>query len=148
MVGSPLVFAQEELQRRFAGIKDPEKRKRVIRKFYSGDLVAMQLKAPLVIVVAGDLNTLDTTWDLSACCENMLLEAHSLGLGACWVNACCDQKEELKWKQLLKIPTGIAEYKILAYISIGWPAESPGARPKKSLEEIVFWEEFGNTQRC
>lgn len=141
----------EDLQKRVEGIKDPERKAKVLAKivdfFRTGDSQARMLKAPVIIVVTGFLKTLDTTWDLSACIENILLEAHSLGLGACWVNQCPGPREELKWKQLLKIPVGMGEYKILAYVSIGWPAESPGPRPKKSLDEIVYWEEFGNTRR-
>jgi len=135
--------------RQFEGIKDQKERERVEKFMYTGEVSAFLGKAPLLIVVTGSCDALDTPYDLSACAENMLLEAHSLGLGACWVHGpVAPIRGEMKMKELLKVPLGIAEYKLLAVISFGWP-ESPRKhpRPKKKLEEIVFWEEFGRKER-
>jgi len=53
-----------------------------------------------------------------------------------------------KLKELLEIPTEIGEYKVMAIVSVGWPLEErKHPRPKKSLEEIVYWEKFGRTER-
>ena len=70
----------------FKGIKDKAKRERVEKIMYTGEVSAFLGRAPLLIVVAGTCDALDTPYDLSACIENMVLEAHSLGLGACWVH--------------------------------------------------------------
>jgi nitroreductase len=93
--------------------------------------------------------SVDVPYDLSACIENILLEAHSLGLGACWVHGpVASTRDAKKFKEILGIPTGMGEYKVIAYVAIGWPAEDrKHPRPKKSLEEIVFWESFGNKER-
>ena len=49
----------------------------------------------------------DVPYDLSACIENMLLEAHSLGLGAVWVHGPAVYPRMVKkLKELLKIPAG------------------------------------------
>ena len=93
--------------------------------------------------------SVDVPYDLSACVENMLLEAHSLGLGACWVHGpVASTRDAAKFKKILKIPTGMGEYKVIAYVALGWPAEArKHPRPKKSLEDLVYWEEFGRKER-
>ena len=143
-------YSLGQIQPRFEGIADVEKREAVMKFMYTGDVSLFPAKAPLVIVVAGQVKEMfDTPYDLSACIENMLLEAHSLGIGACWVHGPAVYPRVVnKLKELLKIPTGMADYKILSIVSFGWP-ESPRRhpRPKKTIEEIVYWEEFGRTKR-
>lgn len=147
------IFATTEYSmgrmRQFEGIKDPKERERVERFMFTGEVSAFLGKAPLLIVVCGRCDALDTPYDLSACAENMLLEAHSLGLGACWVHGpVAPVRGEIRMKQLLDIPPGMEKYKLLAVISFGWP-ESPRKhpRPKLNLEEIVYWEKFGRKER-
>jgi len=144
-------YCMGEMQKRFEGIKDPEKRDRVLKFMYSGEVSEFAKQSPLVIAVIGSLmeGSVDVPYDLSACIENMLLEAHSLGLGACWVHGpVASTRDAKKFKAILGIPTGMGEYKVIAYVAIGWPAEDrKHPRPKKSLEEIVYWENFGNKER-
>ena len=140
-----------EMQKRFESIADPIKRAEVLRFMYSGEVSEFAKQAPVIIAVIGSLmeGSVDVPYDLSACAENMLLEAHSLGLGACWVHGpVASTRDAAKFKKILKIPTGMGEYKVVAYIALGWPAEArKHPRPKKNLEEIVYWEEFGQKER-
>ncbi len=144
-------YCMGEMQKRFEGIKDPKKRAEVLRFMYSGEVSEFAKQAPLIIAVIGTLmeGSVDVPYDLSACIENMLLEAHSLGLGACWVHGpVASSRDAKKFKEILDIPTGMGEYKVIAYVAIGWPAEErKHPRPKKSLEEIVYWEKFANKER-
>jgi nitroreductase len=82
-------------------------------------------KAPIVIVVSADLEKsadkygergekLYSIQDTAAAIENMLLTAHDLGLGACWVGAF----EEEKVKGILSMPDRLRP---VALISIGYP---------------------------
>ena len=151
-VGSGIFTSTEYCMGRmtqFEGIKDPKERERVEKFMYTGEVSAFLGKAPLLIVVAGTCDALDTPYDLSACSENMLLEAHSLGLGACWVHGpVAPVRGEIKMKELLDVPQEIGKYKLLAVLSFGWlhkPRSHP--RPKKEMEEIVFWEKFGRKER-
>jgi nitroreductase len=74
--------------------------------------------------------------------QNMQLMAHSLGLGTCVVVApVCDIVDDHKTMELLKVPHG---YKVALPLAVGYPDESPGPRPRWALEDIVFYEEFGN----
>jgi len=140
-----------EMQDRFKKIEDPVKRAEVLRFMYSGEVSEFAKQAPVVIAVIGTLmeGSVDVPYDLSACVENMLLEAHSLGIGACWVHGpVASTRDAAKFKKILKIPTGMGEYKVIAYVALGWPAEArKHPRPKKPLEDLVYWEEFGRKER-
>jgi nitroreductase len=138
------------LQKRFEKIEDPKKRATVERIMYSGEVSQIATNAPVVIVAAGTLNALNTPYDLCASIENILLEAHSLGLGAVWVEGpAAPTRRKKKLKELLGIPTGMGEYHIQAYVAIGWPLEQrKNPRPKRSLDDFIHWEYFGNKRGC
>jgi nitroreductase len=144
-------YCMGEMQERFEGIQDPVKKAEVLRFMYSGEVSEFAKQAPVVIAIIGTLmeGSVDVPYDLSACLENMLLEAHSLGLGACWVHGpVASTRDAAKFKKILKIPTGMGEYKVIAYMAIGWPAEARRhPRPKKPLKDLVYWEEFGRKER-
>jgi len=63
--------------------------------------------------------------------ENMILAAHALGLGTCClggpVNFLKENSEASTYLTQLDIP---ADYQLLYIIGIGYPAESPEARPR------------------
>lgn len=74
----------------------------------------------------------------AAAIQNMLLAAHALGLGACWISIHGTDCEE-KVRQLLQIPD---EELLLSVVSIGHPAESP-EKGRKELDEITFADKYG-----
>ncbi len=98
--------------------------------------------APLIIIVCadvdrsssryGDRGSLYAIQDSAAATMCILLEAHDLGLGACWNGAFDDDMA----RDLLNLEEHMLP---VAIISIGWPAESPQASPKRSIEEVVSW---------
>jgi len=144
-------YCMGHMQKRFEKIADPVKRAEVLRFMYSGEVSEFCKQAPVIIAVIGSLQvgSVDVPYDLSAATENILLEAHSLGLGACWVHGpVATTRDAKKFKEILKIPTGMNEYKVIAYVAIGFPAEErKHPRPKLPLEDLVYWEEFGRKER-
>lgn len=48
-----------------------------------------------------------------------------------------DTKKEVK--EILGIPPGV---RVVAMAPLGYPAEKPEARPRKSLDEVVSYERF------
>jgi nitroreductase len=70
--------------------------------------------------------------------QNMLLAAHALGLGTCWIGSYGSAYEG-KVKEILRIPN---EKRVLSIISIGFPAESPKST-RKEIEEITFTDFYG-----
>lgn len=71
--------------------------------------------------------------DTSISIEHMLLEATSLGLGTCWVGWFI-QKEI---RPILNIPS---DKYVVGVITVGYTNETPKARPRKKLEEIIHYE--------
>jgi F420 biosynthesis protein FbiB-like protein len=75
---------------------------------------------------------------LAAALQNLLLAAHSLGLGACWFCAPAFCKQTVR--EVLEIPD---EVEPEALIAIGYSAEEPSAPPKKQLGDYCFKDTWG-----
>ena len=74
-------------------------------------------------------------YDAAAAVENMLLTAHSLGVGACWVATF----DEAAVERILKIPG--EEFTTHGIVALGYPAEKPNAPHRMGLETMTFFEE-------
>lgn len=73
----------------------------------------------------------------AAAVQNMLLESHSLGLGARWIGAF----EEEMVKRILRIPE---EASPQAIVAIGYPKEVPQKPPKMPLESLTYFNSWRN----
>jgi nitroreductase len=134
-------FLSQQMQKRFEGLQDPEKRKNAFIKLTSGNVSAFVSEADINIIVLGKKDVWDAPFDTSAAIENMLLTVTSLGLGACWLVApCIDVRDEMKMKEHFKVPE---EFKIFAIISVGVPVKIPNPRPRIPLHELTYKEEYG-----
>jgi nitroreductase len=78
--------------------------------------------------------------NLAIAVDHMTLAAAALGLATCWIGAF-DQQEV---KRILEIPQ---EYKVVALLPLGYPAQPEGRKLRKSLEEIVCWDKFENKEK-
>ena len=128
------------MQERFEGLKDPDKKDKAYEKLTSGEVSSFLANAPVIIIVCAKLDVWDVPYDSAMATQNMVLMAHALGLGSCVVVApVSDMRDDIKVMKLLKIPHG---YKVIAPLAVGYPDESPNPRPRLSLKEIIFYEEF------
>jgi nitroreductase len=73
--------------------------------------------------------------DTAAAIQNILLTAHSLGLGSCWIGAF--KEDEIR--QVIKAPK---EMRPVALIPVGYPNEAPAARSRRPVGEIMHKETF------
>ena len=92
-----------------------------------------------VAVVVNPKSSKHPEQEAAAAIQNMLLTAHALGLGACWISVHgtdCEQKA----KQSLLIPE---EELLVSVVSIGYPAETP-EKGRKGLDEITFTNTYGS----
>lgn len=95
-------------------------------------------EAPLGIAVVVDPKvSTHPIEDGAIATQNMLLAAHALGLGACWIGAYGSVYED-KVKEMLKIPKG---KRLLSIISMGFPAQAR-EKGRKELEELVFTDAY------
>jgi nitroreductase len=120
---SPIILAvtdkqvRDELSKINAG-KDPFSRP---DPFYN---------APCVLVVLADKSVPTHIYDGSLVMENMLLAAHSLGLGACWIHRAKETFDLPEGKALLKKLGIEGEYEgigncVVGYMDGNYPAEKP-----------------------
>ena len=70
---------------------------------------------------------------IGASIQNMLLEAESLGLGACWLGEILNRKEDAK--KLLKIGSF---FELAAVVALGYPARGRRASRRKSIKSIIL----------
>jgi coenzyme F420-0:L-glutamate ligase / coenzyme F420-1:gamma-L-glutamate ligase len=73
-----------------------------------------------------------------AALQNLLLAAHTKGLGACWFCAPAFCKETVR--KILKIPDAVEPQ---AFVAMGYPAEKPQIPVKKLLEGYCFVDIWG-----
>lgn len=69
--------------------------------------------------------------NLAIAMSAMMLRAVELGLGSTWVGRVDDQPV----RERLGLPDNVS---VVALLPVGHPAESPDARPRKALEEILL----------
>jgi nitroreductase len=121
---------------RFIVLRSEEVRKKLADVLTWGRFLS---QAPLGIAVTVNPGASNhPVEDGAAATQNMLLEAHSLGLGACWVGTYGGGNEESA-KKVLKIPEG---ERLLSVIAIGRLAESP-QRTRRKLDEVTFTDRYG-----
>ena len=71
---------------------------------------------------------------MGACIQNMLLEAHSLGLGAVWLGEII--KSDAQLRQLLGLG---GELELMAVIALGYATESPKSTKRKELKDLIVF---------
>jgi len=116
-------------------ILDDRKILNVIHTFHpSGKMLQEADKA---ILVCGDLDLekFKGYWmsDCAAATENILLAAHSLGLGACWLGLYPREGRVAGMRKLLRLPTHIIPF---ALISLGYPAEIKAREERYNTSRI------------
>lgn len=69
---------------------------------------------------------------VSAAIENLLLAAHALGLGACWMTGPLVAREELQ--RILGVPEG---WRLAALVPVGRPAAEAPVPPRRDAGRLV-----------
>lgn len=101
-------------------------------------------EAPVVIVACADPEQSGVLWgqhyymtDMGIAAQNLLLAAHSVGLGSVFVGIF----DDAQLHELLGIPSSI---RIVGIFPIGYPRdEKKEGPPRKPLGEFVFYEQWG-----
>ncbi len=105
----------EMIMKRFSELKDPV--------YYS---------APVIVFVIGSGRYAAHSCPLA--CENMMLAAHALGLGSCWVGFGAMVTEDAEVRDLLELKE---DETLFGPLLIGYPKVYPERPPKK--EAKVKW---------
>jgi nitroreductase len=126
---------------RFVVIRKPETLAAIAAALPNGGMLAT---ATVGIVVCGDLDAAHDRQlsyllqDCSAAIENLLLAAHALGLGACWLGVHPRENRVQKLKEILSLPAPVIP---VACIAIGRPGEQKEPRTRFN-GEFVHWEKW------
>ena len=113
-------------------VQDPEMRRSCAIACNKCDYVA---DCAALVVCAGDPSDSYYCVDAGIVLENMALAAWALGIGSCYIGYF----DEAILKSLLHIPPDL---KIVACLALGYPAETPTARPRKSFEDLFSWDKY------
>jgi len=117
---------------RFLVIKDKDQKDKLAEFTKYGDIIK---DAPAVIVVCMDIadsyNRDKDLMAIGACIQNMCLEAHSLGLGTCWMGEILNRKKEVC--EFLNL---YEELELMAVVTLGYSSEHITKGCRKSLSEL------------
>lgn len=101
------------------------------------------VQAPLLICACGVPRT---SWvrsdnrryldvDVAIVMDHLILAATALGLGTCWVAAF----NAIAAREILNLPD---EVEPLVFTPLGYPADEPGLKERKTLAELVRYERW------
>ncbi|HXG42108.1 MAG TPA: nitroreductase family protein [Dehalococcoidia bacterium] len=121
-------------------LADPER----ARIYRSADYLARHLAEVPVLILAclragpSPVSTSERGSSIFPAVQNLLLAARALGLGG--VLTTLHRVREREVRQLLGIPD---EWETMALIPLGWPAVPFGPVRRLPVEEVVYWERWG-----
>ncbi len=118
----------------FIVLSDPKAREEVAELLPKGKFL---VGAPLGIAVVSDRRVSTcAVQDGSLAAYSMLLAAHSLGLGACWLAPSANE-------DIIKVQLGIPEEaRLICVISVGYPDEVR-SMTRKELKDMTFANRYG-----
>ncbi len=121
--------------RKFYFFFNKDIRNKLAQAGFKQDFVSFIATAPLVVVACADLSIasrygergthLYCIQDTAASVQNLLLAAHGLGLGTCWVGAFREEKV----REILLLPNNLRPVVI---VPVGYPARTPKAPDRVS----------------
>ena len=93
--------------------------------------------APAVLVVLGDRSRFTYIYDGSLVMENLMLAAHSLGLGSCWIHRAKEVFDSAEGKDILASLGIEGDYEGIGNCIIGYP-DLPPAERKPRKENYIY----------
>ena len=96
--------------------------------------------APVVLIVLADKDWFTGIYDGSLVMGNLMLAAHALGVGSCWIHRAKEEFEMPEFKELLKSLGIEGNWEGIGHCAVGYTdGETPQAAPRK--DGRVFWIE-------
>ncbi len=96
--------------------------------------------APAILIVLAEKDWPNRVYDGSLVMGNLMLAAHSLGLGSIWIHRAKEEFEQEEWKQLLTDLGIQGEWEGIGHCAVGYAeGEIPPAAPRN--EDRLFWAE-------
>lgn len=97
--------------------------------------------APVILIVLAEKDWRNRVYDGSLVIGNMMLAAHSLGLGSIWIHRAKEEFETDEYKKLLKDIGVKGEWEGIGHCAVGYiDGDIPKAAPRKE-NRVFFIEE-------
>ena len=94
--------------------------------------------APVILIVLADKSRPTYIYDGSLVMGNMMLEAHELGLGSCWIHRAKEEFESDEGKEILHSLGIEGDYEGIGHLALGYiEGEIPEMKPRK--ENWVYY---------
>lgn len=93
--------------------------------------------APVLIIICATSSEAGASEDCALAAQNLMLAAHSEGLGTCWIGLARPWLNEAMAKEELRLPTGYAP---VAPIILGYPKGQPEVHPRQDPEIVWIGE--------
>lgn len=88
--------------------------------------------APVVLVVLANRSSPTYLYDGSLVMGNLMLAAHALGIGSCWIHRAKEEFEMPEWKTFLRDLGIDGDYEGIGHCILGYPeGPIPDAKPRK-----------------
>lgn len=88
--------------------------------------------APVVLIVLANKSVPTYVYDGSLVMGNLMLAAHALGVGSCWIHRAKQEFERPEGKEILKSLGIEGDYEGIGHCILGYPkGEYPKAAPRK-----------------
>ena len=96
--------------------------------------------APVILIVLANKNWPNRVYDGSLVMGNMMLAAHSLGLGSIWIHRAKEEFELPEYRQWLKDLGVAGEWEGIGHCAIGY-IDGPVPQPAQRKDGRVVWVE-------
>ena len=94
--------------------------------------------APVILIVLADGSIPTYLYDGSLVMGNLMLAAHALGLGSCWIHRAKEEFDSLEGKQILRDLGIEGNYEGIGHCIIGYiDGDVPEAKPRK--DGWAYW---------
>lgn len=94
----------------------------------------------MILIVLADKNSANRVYDGSLVMGNMMLAAHSLGLGSIWIHRAKEEFEMPEYQRLLKDLGIEGQWEGIGHCAVGF-ADGDLPKPQKRRDGRVFWAE-------
>ena len=102
-------------------------------------IVSAFYDAPTVITLFVPKDFLYGPYDASAAAENMLLAAHSIGLGGCYIGSAWDSFRDAFGQETLIKWNIRTDYYAVIHVLLGYPKEEQAPKGKARKEGRIIW---------
>lgn len=120
---------------RFIVVKDQELIKKIGDACKILTINSFVETSPLIVIIYTEKKHRWVDLDCGMCAQNMMLEAHSLGIGSCFIGAF----RENKIKKIVNLPS---EFNIVGLITFGYKEMEKGFSERLNLEDLIMYDYY------